>query len=103
MVFGQHRVPSHSSLKSADSELSSGEVPQSGAVVSSREAGHAVRQFQVLHLPSMGRTAKEVGRLRPPPGNPPATQASAPALIDRSSLVLGRSNKIEENEEDDSN
>ena len=54
MVFRQHWFSSHPSPQFADSELSSGEMPRGRAVVSDREADHAVRQFQVLHLPSLG-------------------------------------------------
>src|SRR6266404_5717093 len=54
MVLREHWVSSHSSSEPADSQLSPGEVPPSGAAVSEREAGHFVLQLQIFHLPPLG-------------------------------------------------
>ena len=54
MVLGQHRISSHSSFKPADSQLQFGTMPQGGAAVSNRAAGHALFQLQILDLPALG-------------------------------------------------
>src|SRR6266542_1574612 len=65
MVLREHWLPSHSSSERPDSELSFGKVPQSGAALSERETDHPVLQLEVTHLPSLGRTAPQTGRLPP--------------------------------------
>ena len=65
MVFGQHRLPSHSPFKPANSQLQSGAVPPGGAAVSNRAAGHALLQPQILDLPPLGREAAPAGWFQP--------------------------------------
>src|SRR5579859_3091986 len=80
MVLGQHRISSHPSSQPTDSQLSPGKMPPGRAAVSDRETRHAVLQFQILHLPPLGRTAAPAGRLPPPQDHAPATAAGGPVL-----------------------
>ena len=72
VVLGQHRVSSHPSPEPAHSQLSPGEVSPGGAAVPDRQAGHVVRQLEVVHVPAVGRATAEAGRLRPSPDVAPA-------------------------------
>src|SRR5438094_1791521 len=73
MVHRQHRVPSHSSSESAHSQLSPRALPQGGTGVSERSARDPVLQLQITHLPPLGRTTAQIGRVWPPASRPPAT------------------------------
>src|SRR6266545_4591427 len=77
MVLRQHRVSSHPSSESADSQLSPREMPQSGAGLSERAACHAVFELEIPHLPALGRTTLQAGRLQPPQSFSQATEIKA--------------------------
>src|SRR4051794_27254052 len=80
MVLGQYRLSSHSSSQPAHSQLSPGEMPRGRTALSNRETGDAVLQPQILHLPSLGRTAAQAGRLWTSQDRAPGTEISARGL-----------------------
>src|SRR5688572_12115374 len=66
VVFGQYWVSSHSSSQLEDSQLQPGGVPQGGPALAERATGHPVLQLEITDFAPLGRTAAQVGRLRPP-------------------------------------
>jgi hypothetical protein len=76
----QDWLSSYPSFESAHPQLQSEEMPQGRSTFSAGEAHHLVFQFEIIHVPDMGRTAKTSGQLSTSAATAPAAEANSKAL-----------------------
>src|SRR5438477_3408341 len=60
MVYGQHRLPSHSSPEPAGAELSLAAVPRGRSGLQGHQAGDLAQQFQGTDLSALGRATQRL-------------------------------------------